>query len=85
LDCAVFRSVELRRPFLIAANTGFSAWIDGNGHIRDQGPRRARKTLLAEVTRDGRHSMYEVWGDWPAGLCMVFCLIAAVVGIRARR
>ena len=29
LDCAVLRAVELRRPFLVAANTGFSAWIDG--------------------------------------------------------
>ncbi len=85
LDCAVFRSVELRRPFLIAANTGFSAWIDGNGHIRNQGPRRASEPLLAEVTRDGRRSMYEYWGDWPAGLCMLFCLVAAVIGIQGRR
>ena len=41
LDCAVLRAVELRRPFLVAANTGFSAWINGNGRIMALGPRRA--------------------------------------------
>ena len=85
LDCAVFRSVELRRPFLVAANTGFSAWIDGSGQIRNQGPRRATDTLLAEVTADGRHSLYQTWGDWPAGICIVFCLVAGISGWRGRR
>ena len=28
LACGVFRAVECRMPLLIAANTGFSAWID---------------------------------------------------------
>ncbi|HIQ20754.1 MAG TPA: apolipoprotein N-acyltransferase, partial [Planctomycetes bacterium] len=41
LACAVLRAVECRKPFLIAANTGFSAWIDADGRIRAQGPRRA--------------------------------------------
>ena len=33
LVCAVFRAVECRKPFLIAANTGISAWIDADGRI----------------------------------------------------
>ena len=41
LACGVFRAVECRKPLLIAANTGFSAWIDGDGRILEQGPRRA--------------------------------------------
>ena len=45
LACAVFRAVECRKPLLIAANTGFSAWIDSNGRIRAQGPRRATDVL----------------------------------------
>ncbi len=85
LDCAVFRSLELRRPFLIAANTGFSAWIDGCGRLLAKGPRRATDTLLAEVTCDGRRSLYEYWGDLPAGLCILFCLVAAVAGVMANR
>ena len=69
LDCAVFRAIELRRPFLVAANTGFSAWIDGNGRVLAKGPRRATGTLLARVRPDGRASGYERWGDGPVGLC----------------
>lgn len=84
LNCAIFRSVELRRPFLIAANTGFSAWIDGNGSVLAQGPRRDAGTLLAEVVPDGRLSIYEVWGDWPALCCTAFCLAAAIAGLWLR-
>jgi apolipoprotein N-acyltransferase len=90
LDCAVFRAIELRRPFLVAANTGFSAWIDGNGRVLAQGPRRATGTLLALVRPDGRASGYERWGDGPLGLCALFCLVIVLgsplaVGLRRCR
>ncbi len=84
LDCAVLRAVELRRPFLVAANTGFSAWINGHGQILAQGPRRATGILLAEVSADGRWSGYERWGDAPASLCTLFCLAAALSGSVSR-
>jgi apolipoprotein N-acyltransferase len=77
LDCAVLRAVELRRPFLVAANTGFSAWIDGNGRILAQGPRHQTGTLLAEVIPDGRWSGYATWGDLPALACAAVCLALA--------
>ena len=89
--CGVFRAVECRKPFLIAANTGISAWIDGDGRIREQGPRRATGTILAEVVRDRRASLYLWWGDLPAGICLAACALCAVVGLvdryrrRARR
>ena len=60
LACGVFRAVECRKPLLIAANTGFSAWIDGDGRIREQGPRRARDVIVAEPRLDGRRV-----GIWP--------------------
>jgi len=78
LDCAVLRAVELRRPFLIAANTGFSAWIDGHGQVLSRGPRRAPGILVAEVSADGRASGYLRWGDMPAGLCAAACLAVAL-------
>lgn len=84
-DCAIFRAVELRRPFLIAANTGFSAWIDGCGRVLAQGPRRDTDTLLAEVVPDGRRSCYELWGDLPVLLCTLSCLILAVAHRWERR
>lgn len=84
LICAVFRAVECRKPFLIAANTGFSAWIDGNGRILDQGPRRAQRVIVAEPTLDGRRSWYLAHGDWFAGVCLGVCILCGLVGIRAR-
>ena len=80
LTCGRFRAVEMRLPTLIAANTGFSAWIDGSGRIRGQGPRRDKAVLLATVARDGRHSLYLAWGDWGAGICLAVCLVSAVGG-----
>ena len=46
LACGVFRTVECRRPMVIAANTGISASIDASGHILDEGPRRDTKLFL---------------------------------------
>lgn len=78
LVCGVFRAIECRKPFLIAANTGFSADIDSAGRIRQRGPRRATAVLIADVELDGRRSPYSVWGDWFAGLCLV--VVAALGG-----
>jgi apolipoprotein N-acyltransferase len=80
LACGVFRAVECRKPFLIAANTGFSAWIDADGRIRARGPRRATDSLLAEVSVDGRTSWYLRHGDIPAGICLLACAVFAAVG-----
>lgn len=80
LICGVFRAVECRKPFLIAANTGFSAWIDGDGRIRAQGPRRATGVVLAQVAADRRTSLYLTHGDWPAAVCLLACLPLALVG-----
>ena len=90
LICGVFRAVECRKPFLIAANTGFSAWIDGDGRVRQQGPRRDKGILLAEPRLDRlRHSWYLEHGDWFAGACLAGCVLLAAIGlferIRARR
>ncbi|MGW8256039.1 MAG: apolipoprotein N-acyltransferase [Thermoguttaceae bacterium] len=84
LVCAVFRAVECRKPFLIAANTGFSAWIDADGRIIKKGPRRARATILVGVCVDRRTSWYLYYGDWPAGICLAGCCIFAVAGLWGR-
>ena len=67
--CAVFRAVENRRPFLIAANTGISAWIDGRGQIVRESPRRRPDVIIADVEPDGRFGLYQAWGDLPAWFC----------------
>jgi apolipoprotein N-acyltransferase len=85
LACGVFRAVECRKPLLVAANTGISAWIDAKGQILAQGPRRATDTLLAEVRAEQRDSWYLDHGDWFAGTCLTACGVFAVVGWRRKR
>ena len=84
LACAAFRAVENRLPVLVAANTGFSAFVDADGRIVRQGPRRAERVIYAEVERDPRQSWYQRFGDLPAMLCCLVCAALAVVGIARR-
>jgi apolipoprotein N-acyltransferase len=79
--CSVFRAVECRKPYLIAANTGISGMIDAGGHILLEAPRHAPATLVAEVPLDSRRSFYLRYGDWPAGLCLACCVFFAGVGM----
>jgi apolipoprotein N-acyltransferase len=83
--CGVFRAVENRKPVLVVANTGISTFVDGSGVIRQRGPRRQPRVLLAEVQADGRASPYQTLGDWPAWLCAAACLGLAVFGLRKRK
>jgi apolipoprotein N-acyltransferase len=85
LACAVFRAVECRKPFLIAANTGFSAWIDSNGRIVAEGPRRATDVIVATPRIDHRASWYLEHGDLLAALCLLATGAVALVGLRQRR
>ncbi|MEX0819720.1 MAG: apolipoprotein N-acyltransferase, partial [Pirellulaceae bacterium] len=77
LSCAVFRAIELRRPFLVAANTGLTASLDSNGTIRATLPRREEGAVVDEIAIRSRHSLYARWGDWFAGLCLLFLLTLA--------
>jgi len=81
LACSVFRAIECRKPFLVAANTGFSAWVDSNGRILAQGRRRATDVLIARPDLDSRHSVYVEYGDLASGACLFATLVVAVFGL----
>jgi apolipoprotein N-acyltransferase len=86
LACSVFRAVETRRPLVIAANGGISAWIDAYGRVRAQGPKMESDVIIADVQMRTRgNTFYVATGDWFAGLCLIFCLALAVVAWRTRR
>jgi apolipoprotein N-acyltransferase len=85
LACGVFRAIECRKPLVIAANTGFSGWIDSNGSIIQQGPRRAEDVIIADVQCDPRHSPYLAIGDLPSAVCLLGCCALAAVGLWDRR
>lgn len=80
LACAVFRGVENHLPVLVAANTGFTAFVDANGRIVSQGPRRREDIVYAEVRREARRTSYLRLGDMPTGVCLLFCLVSAILG-----
>lgn len=85
LACGVFRAVETRKPLVIAANGGISAWVDQFGRIRAQSPRQKPDIILVDV---GRHDMvrpYVALGDWFAGGCLMCCMALAVIGWRGRK
>jgi apolipoprotein N-acyltransferase len=81
LACGVFRAIEMRKPLVISANTGFSAAIDGNGRILQQAPRRKSDVLIAKIDVDTRHSWYLDHGDMISGICLAGCLGLAGVGL----
>ncbi|MGH7140747.1 MAG: apolipoprotein N-acyltransferase, partial [Pirellulales bacterium] len=81
LTCAVYRAVECRKPFLIAANTGFSAWIDSDGRIIERGPRREADVIIAKPRLDDRRSPYLALGDWPAGICLFLTCCVGMFGL----
>ncbi len=85
LACGVFRAVEARRPLVIAANTGISASIDGDGRILAEGPVRHEKTILADVRLDRRESWYSRHGDWFAGSCLTGVVLLAVGSVIGRK
>jgi apolipoprotein N-acyltransferase len=78
LAAGIFRAVEVRTPLVIAANTGFSAWIDGSGRLLARGPRRDTGTIRARVIPDGRRSPWLAWGSVPTGLCVAVVAAAAL-------
>jgi apolipoprotein N-acyltransferase len=84
LACGVFRAIEMRKPLVIAANTGFSAWIDADGKILRQSPRFEPSYIIADVQLDNRHSLYLDYGDWFSVLCLSACLGLAATGLRDR-
>ncbi len=78
LACNVFRAVEMRKPHLVCANTGFSAEIDTCGRLLQTGPRRASKIIRAEIKPVVRESLYREIGDI---VPMIFAGLSLLVGI----
>ena len=77
LACGIFRAVECRKPLLIAANTGISAWIDGSGRIIERGPRRHKDPQLEAgdalnaAQRQRRSQWRKQYGPWPKGTATI--------------
>ena len=86
LACNVFRSVEFRKPTLIAANTGFSGHINSLGQRLDVGPRRETDILIIDFDKEARlTSQYRAVGEYPAIICLCIATLALIWGVAADR
>jgi apolipoprotein N-acyltransferase len=85
LACGVFRAIETRKPLVIAANGGLSAWIDRYGRVREKSPRQEPDIILADIETGRMNSWYVGFGDWFAGACLVCCGVLAAIGWRTRK
>lgn len=85
LAISVFRSVEVRRPMVRAANTGISALIDGDGRIRDTLARETSGVLQVQVPLDDRTSFYSSFGDWLPLSCLLLTILLTPLGVISRR
>jgi len=84
---SVLRAVENRKPVLIAANTGISASISGDGRVVERTPKGVETAIRADVAPDARRSLYVTVGDWPAAVCLIAALaiVAARLGFVGKR
>jgi apolipoprotein N-acyltransferase len=70
---------------VIAANTGFSAAIDGCGRLIARGPRRDTASLRVAMRPDGRPTLWLAAGSLPAGLTLAVVAILALAPLVGRR
>ena len=79
LNSAILVAVENRIPVLIAANTGITAWIDGDGRLVERLPKMDPGWVIAEPIPDGRTGYWSYWGDWPAILVALIGSLPAMM------
>jgi len=76
LSIAAFRTIETRTPLVRAANTGITAFIDQNGHIKTMTSLFTEEYRVVTVTPGNAKSIYLKTGDIAPWFC-----IAISVGI----
>ncbi len=75
LNNAILATVENRRPMLIAANVGMTAWINGSGKVEKIAERLKAETVIAKPVRDNRWGLWQSWGDWPVRILAIVSLV----------
>ncbi|MEQ1824638.1 MAG: apolipoprotein N-acyltransferase [Pirellula sp.] len=84
LNNAILAAVENRRPMLVAANHGISAWIDGNGRVIRSLRRLEGGSILAQPIPDGRWGVWQMIGDWPARIIAMIGFFPLLLGLAKR-
>ncbi len=84
LNNAIGCAVENRRPMLVAANSGISAWIDSTGRVVKSLGRFETGTIFAEPIPDARWGLWQSIGDWPARIAAILALLPWFMAIAGR-
>lgn len=85
LSMAAFRAIETRTPLLRAANTGFTAIIDQNGHIRGMTPLFREAVMTGEVHPGNADAPYLRLGDLFARTCLLLSGLLLLIAWRRAR
>lgn len=75
LAITVFRAVETRTPLIRSANTGVTAIVDQNGHIRTMTDIFVEGFRTGSVKPGSADSLYLKIGDAPAWLCVLLIIL----------
>ena len=81
---ARLRAVENRRYLVRAANTGISGMVDPWGRVLEMTALDESALAMATIVPRTDRSLYVVWGDLLARLCVVLGAVAAVLAWRSR-
>jgi apolipoprotein N-acyltransferase len=84
LAISTFRAIETRTPLVRAANTGVTAIVDQNGHIRTMTGLFVEAFRTGEVQPGRGTSLYLTIGDAPAWFC-VFLTAAIALTVWFKR
>ena len=90
-QASTFRAVELRRPVVRAANTGWSGCIDAAGRWQERVKDDAGHelfvpgTVTCEVASSAERTLCLRFGDWLAWLCLAGCAAALAIEWRGPR
>jgi apolipoprotein N-acyltransferase len=79
------RAVEHRVPFLRAANTGISGWVDPMGRWHDATPLYTYAIVVADLPRPHVTTLYTRWGDWAPFAAVLAWGALCLAGPRRRR
>ena len=79
LSIAVFRAVETRTPLIRAANTGITAIVDQNGHIRAMTNLFEESLKIGDITTGTADSFYLKTGDIAAQFCVALTILITLL------
>lgn len=85
LAISTFRAIETRTPLIRAANTGVTAIVDQNGHIRTMTALFVEAYRTGEVQPGSGRSLYLMIGDAPAWISVILTVgIALFIWIKQK-